>query len=237
LRQSADPLIDQEKGLQGKLSTWQLGMIAIGGAIGVGLFLGSQANIGLAGPGVVLTCLFGGAVALVIGLALAKMASVYPAAGSFGIYAERYVSPWAGFIVRLTYWFGQSLAIGAQVTAVGVYSTFWFPEVPAWVFILVASVLVIAINRTQVHLFGSLESYLSLIKVFAIVAFTILGFVLILGIGRPEGSALGFATCLHTAASFLTAGLAFGWHSLWWSPTSWVWKRWRSPREKRSVPG
>src|SRR3989440_11643440 len=95
----------ESEGLHRQLSQRQLTMIAIGGAIGVGLFLGSSVTVNLAGPGVIVSYLFGAAIALVIAYALAEMAVVHPFAGSFGVYAERYLSPWLGFIVRASYAF------------------------------------------------------------------------------------------------------------------------------------
>jgi L-asparagine transporter-like permease len=96
---SSDP---QSEGLHRQLSPRQLAMIAMGGAIGVGLFLGSSVTIQLAGPGVIVTYLLGALVAIVMAYALAEMAVVHPVAGSFGIYAETYLSAWAGFTVRAT---------------------------------------------------------------------------------------------------------------------------------------
>ena len=92
-------------------------MIAIGGAIGVGLFLGSSVTIELAGPGVIVTYLMGALIAVVVAYSLAEMAVVHPVAGSFGIYAETYLSRWAGFSVRATYGLAQIIAIGAEVAA------------------------------------------------------------------------------------------------------------------------
>src|SRR4029078_5307092 len=94
-----------EGGLQRRLTPRQLSMIAIGSAIGVGLFLGSTVTIGLAGPAVIVTYVIGAAIALIMGYALAEMAVVDPLAGSFGVYAEKYLSPWFGFVVRATYGF------------------------------------------------------------------------------------------------------------------------------------
>ena len=122
-----------EEGLQRQLTSRQLTMIAIGSAIGVGLFLGSTVTIGLAGPGVIVTYVIGALIALVMAYSLAEMAVVHPQAGSFGVYAERYLSAWFGFAVRATYGFIQILAIGAEVTAVAIYFAFWFPNLPQWV--------------------------------------------------------------------------------------------------------
>ena len=108
-----DVLAAQEAGLARQLSTRQMTMIAIGGAIGTGLFLGSGLAVREAGPGVILTYALGAVIALLLVGALAEMAVAHPAAGSFGVYAELYISPWAGFAVRSTYWAAQSIAIGA----------------------------------------------------------------------------------------------------------------------------
>src|SRR6266478_7113196 len=87
----------QNQGLRRKLSPRQLTMMAIGGAIGVGLFLGSSVTIELAGPGVIVSYILGALVAMVVAYSLAEMAVVHPVAGSFGVYAETYLNRWAGF--------------------------------------------------------------------------------------------------------------------------------------------
>jgi len=203
-----DRYAEQEKGLERRLSTWQLGMIAIGGAIGVGLFLGSGASIGIAGPGVVLTYLMGSVVALILGYALAEMATVHPVAGSFGVYAERYLSPWMGFVVRVTYWFAQTLGNGAEVTAIGLYFAYWFPQTPAWVWVTASTLLVVVVNALNVKRFGEIESSFAVIKVIAILAFVLLGAGLIFGIGsRP---AIGFSN-LTADGGFLPNG----WSGVW----------------------
>src|SRR5205085_11960764 len=88
-------------------------------------------------------------VAMIMGYALAEMVSAYPVAGSFGVYADKYVGPWAGFTVRLTYWFAQTVAIGAEVTAVGLYFGYWLPSVPSWVWIMGSSALVLAVKGLE----------------------------------------------------------------------------------------
>ena len=202
-----NPAVDQEQGLQRKLTRWQLTMIALGGAIGVGLFLGSTATIGIAGPGVLISYIFGAIIALIMGYALAEMASIRPVAGSFGVYADRYLNRWAGFTVRVTYWFAQTVAIGAEVTAVGLYFAYWFPNVPSWVWIVGSSALVLAVNSANVKMFGTLESWLATIKVLAIVAFIILGSALIVGLGKP---AIGLSN-LTAHGGFLP----HGWTGVW----------------------
>jgi len=210
--------IDPERGLQRKLTSWQLTMIALGGAIGVGLFLGSAATIGMAGPGVLVSYILGAVVAMIMGYALAEMASVHPVAGSFGVYADKYVSSWAGFSVRLTYWFAQTIAIGAEVTAVGLYFGYWFPSVPSAVWIIASSCLVLAVNAANVKMFGTLESWFAMIKVFAIVAFILVGAALIFGVGRP---AIGFSN-LTAHGGFLPNGWSGVWLALTLAITSYM---------------
>jgi amino acid transporter, AAT family len=202
-----------EEGLQRRLTPRQLTMIAIGSAIGVGLFLGSTVTIRLAGPGVIITYLFGAVIALIMGYALAEMAVVHPLAGSFGVYAERYLSPWFGFVVRATYGFIQILAIGAEVTAVAIYFGFWFPGVPQWVWVAAVSAGLVAINTAQVGRFGEFEYWFALIKVVAIVAFILVGLSLVTGIG--PWPAVGLRNLTNAEGGFLPNG----WRGVWLAVT------------------
>jgi len=183
-------------------------MIAIGGAIGVGLFLGSSVTIELAGPGVILTYLLGALVAMVMAFSLAEMAVVHPEAGAFGVYAEKYLSCWAGFAVRATYGLVQIIAIGAEVTAVGIYFAFWFPNVPRWVWVLLVSVGLVVVNALQVGNFGEFEYWFAMIKVLAIVIFIAVGIALITGLG--PWPAIGLAN-LTQHGGFLP----HGWRGVW----------------------
>jgi L-asparagine transporter-like permease len=161
-------------------------MLALGGAIGVGLFLGSSITIRLAGPGVILSYLLGAVIAMIVAYSLAEMAVIHPVAGAFGVYAETYLSAWSGFAVRATYGFVQIIAIGAEVTAVAIYFGFWFSHVPQWVWVAGASLVLVAINALQVGRFGEFEYWFALIKVSAIVAFIAIGARRIFGFGpRP----------------------------------------------------
>src|SRR5438477_8235239 len=146
--------VSTEEGLRRKLVPRQIAMMALGSAIGVGLLLGSTVTIRLAGPGVIVTYFFGALIALVMGYALAEMAVVHPVAGSFGVFADRYLSRWAGFVVRATYAFVQILAIGGEVTAVAIYFAFWFPGVPSWIWVGGIAALLVAINTARVGVFG-----------------------------------------------------------------------------------
>src|SRR3989475_8952430 len=139
-----------DEGLKRKLVQRQIAMMAMGSAIGVGLLLGSTVTIRLAGPGVIVTYVFGALIALVMGYALAEMAVTHPVAGSFRVFADRYLSAWSGLAVRATYAFVQILAIGAEVTAVAIYFGFWFPSVPSWLWIVGIAAVLVAINTAHV---------------------------------------------------------------------------------------
>lgn len=198
-----------EEGLQRRLTPRQLAMIAIGSAIGVGLFLGSTVTINLAGPAVIVAYLVGAVIALIMAYALAEMAVVHPLAGSFGVYAERYLSPWFGFLVRATYAFIQILAIGAEVTAVAIYFGFWFPDLPRWLAIVAVSAGLIAVNTAQVGRFGEFEYWFAIIKVIAIVAFIVAGVALITGLGPRR------AVWLTNLTSGPGGFLPHGWLGVW----------------------
>jgi L-asparagine transporter-like permease len=199
-------------GLQRRLSQRQLTMMAIGGAIGVGLFLGSSVTIRLAGPGVILSYLFGACIALIVSYALAEMAVVHPEAGAFGVYAEKYLNPWAGFSVRATYGAAQIIAIGAEVTAAGIYISFWFPHVPQWIWVVTVSAALVALNSMQVSRLGEFEYWFAMIKVSAIVLFILVGLALIFGDGSRGMT--GYIN-LTQHAGFLPAG----WKGVWLSLT------------------
>ena len=174
--------------LQHSLTTAQLTMIAVGGAIGTGLFLGSAFAIKLAGPAVLASYAIGAVIALLLMGSLAEMAAARPATGSFGLYAELYLSPCAGFLVRYCYWSAITLACGAEISAVAVYMRFWMPTTPAWIWIVGFSTLLIAINALQVGAYGSVEYGFSMLKVVAICGFILLGAFIVLR--TPHASAL-----------------------------------------------
>lgn len=161
-------------------------MIALGGAIGTGLFLGSGISIRLAGPGVILAYLLAAGIALVISWALAEMAVAHPVAGSFGVYAEIYLHPWAGFTLRLSYWLAQVIAIGSEVVAAAIYCGFWFPQVPGWVWVVLFSAGLFGVNAWSVASFGTFEYWFALIKVVTIVVFLGIGTSLLFGWGPLE---------------------------------------------------
>ncbi len=181
-------LVEREGGLHHSLTRAQIIMIGLGGAIGTGLFMGSGIAIGYAGPAVLISYLIAAVVAVIMVFSLSEMAVVHPTAGSFGTYAEMYLCPWAGFLVRYTYWMAQVVAIGGEAVAGGVYMTYWFPATPVWMWSVGFAIALIYINSRSVTNFGSFEYWFALIKVVAIIAFIILGVTHIFGwVGEPVG--------------------------------------------------
>ncbi len=183
-------VVEREAGLQRKLTPGQLAMIGLGSTIGTGLFLGSAISVKLAGPAVILSFAGAACIAVTMMLALAEMAAAHPAAGSFGLYAEMYLHPWAGFAIRLTYWLCMMVVVGSEVVAASIYCKYWFPGTPSWVWIGLFSALILYVNCTSVGNLGTFEYWLSMIKVVTIVAFLTLGTALLWGVGFPK---VGFA--------------------------------------------
>jgi L-asparagine transporter-like permease len=182
----AEFILGRESGLRRKLTSAQVSMIALGGAIGTGLFLGSALSVRAAGPGVIISYAAGAVIALLLMWALAEMAVAHPVAGSFGVYAEIYLHPWAGFVVRYSYWMAQVVAIGSEVVAASIYCNYFFPHVPSWIWIVAFSASLVYVNARSVASFGAFEYWFSMIKVVTIVLFIVLGGALILGIGFPR---------------------------------------------------
>jgi L-asparagine transporter-like permease len=178
--------VEREAGLKRELTPRQLTMIAIGGAIGTGLFLGSTISIRLAGPAVVAVYLAGAVIAYLMTLALTQMAVAHPTAGSFGVHAELYQGRWAGYTVRWTYWFCQVIAIGGEVVASGIYAQFWLPGVPLWVLVVLFSGALVAVNAMHVGAFGSFEYWFAMIKVVAIALFILFGLLIVTGVSPAD---------------------------------------------------
>ncbi|KRA10362.1 amino acid permease [Pseudomonas sp. Root569] len=184
----------QEKGLKRGLNARHIRFMALGSAIGTGLFYGSASAIQMAGPAVLLAYLIGGAAVFMVMRALGEMAVHNPVSGSFGQYASTYLGPMAGFILGWTYAFEMIIVCLADVTAFGIYMGFWFPEVARWVWVLGIVFLIGGLNLCNVKVFGEMEFWLSLLKVGAIVAMILGGFgIMLFGIhsaGETQASGL-----------------------------------------------
>jgi L-asparagine transporter-like permease len=203
--------LKKEEGLSRQLSTRQMAMMAIGGAIGTGLFLGSSLAVHTAGPAVLVSYLLGAGIALLLMGALSEMAVAHPTAGSFGVYAELYINRWAGFTVRYTYWACQCIAIGGEATAVAIYCHWWYPQAPPWVWIVLFSLLLVIVNASGVKNFGEFEYWFAMIKVVAILTFIGFGAIVLLGLvptARP-----GFQN-FTASGGFFAHGLKGAWMAM-----------------------
>ena len=174
------------------LTSRHIRMIALGSAIGTGLFYGSAGAIQAAGPSVLLAYMLGGAVVFIVMRSLGEMAVRHPVAGSFGQYASRYVGPFAGFLTGWTFTFEMFVVALADVTAFGVYMGFWFPDVERWVWILAVVFFITAANLVSVKVFGEMEFWFALIKIVAIISMIVAGLaIIIFGFGNQSENAAG----------------------------------------------
>src|SRR5438270_55378 len=159
--------------LRRELSAGQMAMIAVGGSIGTGLLLGSGAAIQVAGPGVIVSYLMGALIAFAVTMALGEMASLHPAAGSFGVYADLYLNSWAGFVSRYGYWFAVLISVSAELVASATYARFWFPQIPALVWVAIFGGLLLFINLSEVKNFDSFDYWFAMVKVVTIGVFVL----------------------------------------------------------------
>ncbi|MGF6460001.1 amino acid permease [Pseudomonas frederiksbergensis] len=198
----------QTKGLKRGLSARHIRFMALGSAIGTGLFYGSASAIQMAGPAVLLAYLIGGAAVFMVMRALGEMAVHNPVAGSFGQYASTYLGPMAGFILGWTYAFEMVIVGMADVTAFGIYMGFWFPEVDRWIWVLGIVSVVGGLNLCNVKVFGEMEFWLSLLKVAAIVAMILGGFgIMLFGISTAPGAQATDISNLWSHGGFMPNGV------------------------------
>jgi amino acid transporter, AAT family len=198
--------VHQKENLKRGLKNRHIQLIALGGAIGVGLFYGSASTIQLAGPSVVLGYFVGGLVIFAIMRALGEMAVAEPVSGSFSHYANRYLGSFAGYLTGWTYWFMWVVVGMAEITVVGVYVNYWFPGVPQWASALAALLLITGVNLINVKAYGEFEFWFALIKVIAIIGMIIAGLAMIIfGVGNG-GHAIGLGN-LWTHGGFMPNGI------------------------------
>lgn len=160
-----------KRGLQNR----HIQLIALGGAIGTGLFLGIGPAIQMAGPAVLLGYGVAGVIAFLIMRQLGEMVVEEPVSGSFAHFAYKYWGPFAGFLSGWNYWVMFVLVGMAELTAAGIYMQFWFPHVPTWIWAAVFFVIINGVNLVNVRLYGEMEFWFALIKVFAIIAMIVFG--------------------------------------------------------------
>lgn len=225
-----------DTGLRRGLNARHIRFMALGSAIGTGLFYGSASAIQMAGPAVLLAYLVAGAAVYMVMRALGEMAVHEPVSGSFGHYASSYLGPLAGFVTGWTYAFEMIIVCLADVTAFGIYMGFWFPDVPRWIWVLSIVLFIGGLNLCHVKVFGELEFWLSLVKVGAIVAMILAGLgIMFFGFSlaarrRPPPAC---TTCGSTAASCPTAGPGWSPRCRWWCSPSAASRSSASPPARR----
>ncbi|EDN03216.1 high-affinity permease for basic amino acids [Histoplasma capsulatum] len=220
VRPQGQPVIVADK-LSRKLSARQVQIIAIGGTIGTGLFLGTGKSLATAGPASMLIAYaLVGAIVFVTMLSLGEMAAFVPIAGSFCTYAGRFVDDAFGFALTWNYWFNDAVATAADLVALQILLKYWSDNFPGWAFSLIFLFVLLALNIVTVRAYGEIEYWLSLLKVITIIIFIILGVVVNCG-GNVDRQYIGgrnwhigdapFVGGIGGFASvFVTAAFAYG---------------------------
>ncbi|MDO4917234.1 MAG: amino acid permease [Rothia sp. (in: high G+C Gram-positive bacteria)] len=202
-----DELPQSEKQLHRGLKSRHMQMIAIGGAIGTGLFVASGATVATAGPGgALLAYAVIGFMVLLLMQSLGEMSAHLPVPGSFQTFASRYVSPSFGFAMGWNYWFNWAITVAAELVAAGIVMNFWLPGVPGWVWAGAFLLLLFGINALSARAYGEGEFWLATIKVVTVIVFLIAGIAMILGI--MGGKSPGFENWTTGDAPFVGGGLS-----------------------------
>ncbi|MCE5284268.1 MAG: amino acid permease [Pelosinus sp.] len=192
--------------VQRGLKNRHIQMIALGGAIGTGLFYGSASVVKMAGPAITLSYMLGGIIIFFIMRALGEMAVEHPVSGSFSQYAYQYWGELPGFIAGWNYWFNYVVVGMAELSVVGTYINYWLPDIPTWVSALVCLVFVTLINMINVKAYGEMEFWFSIIKVTAIIGMIVFGLaVIVFGVGNG-GVPVGISN-LWTHGGFMPNGI------------------------------
>jgi aromatic amino acid transport protein AroP len=191
--------------LQRVLKNRHIQLIAMGGAIGTGLFLGSAHIIQSAGPSIILGYVIGGLIAFLIMRQLGEMIVHEPVTGSFSYFAFKYWGKFSGFLTGWNYWILYILVVMTELTAIGKYVNYWWPHIPAWSSVLLFFVIITIANLTSVKTYGESEFWLSIIKVLAIIAMIIFGIYLLVTAGPDSTVSI---TNLWTHGGFFPNGFS-----------------------------
>ncbi|MET9105470.1 amino acid permease [Streptomyces zhihengii] len=202
-------------GLKAGLKNRHLSMIAIGGVIGAGLFVGSSSGIAAAGPAILVSYALVGLMVVLVMRMLGEMAAASPNSGSFSAYADRALGRWAGFSIGWLYWFFWVVVLAVEATAGAVILEGWIPAVPQWAWALIVMVVLTATNLASVASYGEFEFWFAGIKVVAIGAFVVIGLLAVFGVlPGSDNPGAGFAHLTdsggfmpHGAGSILTGVL------------------------------
>ncbi|MFI7315931.1 amino acid permease [Streptomyces venezuelae] len=197
---------DTGDGLKAGLKNRHLSMIAIGGVIGAGLFVGSSSGIAAAGPAILISYALVGTMVVLVMRMLGEMAAARPASGSFSTYADQALGRWAGFSIGWLYWFFWVVVLAVEATAGAVILNGWIPAVPQWGWALIVMVVLTATNLVSVGSYGEFEFWFAGIKVVAIGGFVVIGLLAVFGVlPGSDNPGAGFAH-LTDAGGFMPKG-------------------------------
>lgn len=190
-------------GLKAGLKNRHLSMIAIGGVIGAGLFVGSGGGIAKAGPAILISYALVGAMVVFVMRMLGEMAAASPNSGSFSAYADRALGRWAGFSIGWLYWFFWVVVLAVEATAGAAILENWIPAVPQWGWALIVMAVLTVTNLGSVASYGEFEFWFAGIKVVAIGAFVVVGMLAVFGLlPGSDNPGAGFAHLTDTGGFF-----------------------------------
>jgi len=203
---ASQPTSSPSSGLQAGLKNRHLSMIAIGGVIGAGLFVGSSSGIQTAGPGILLSYALVGTLVVLVMRMLGEMSAANPTSGSFSAHADRALGRWAGFSIGWLYWFFWVVVLAVEATAGASILEGWIPAVPQWAWALIVMVVLTATNLVSVGSYGEFEFWFAGIKVVAISAFVIIGGLAVFGVLPGVDSDKAGLSNLTDSGGFLPNG-------------------------------
>jgi aromatic amino acid permease len=204
-----DPSAPESASLGHGLKQRHLSMIALGGVIGAGLFVGSGAGIAAAGPSIVIAYAISGLLVMLVMRMLGEMSAAYPSSGSFSTHAERAIGPWAGFTSGWAFWVMLSTAVGLEGIGAAKIVTGWLPGTPEWMWVALFMVVFTVTNLAAVKNFGEFEFWFAALKVAAIVAFLALGVLAVAGLlpGSDGASTVNLSEIMPGGVHGLIIGL------------------------------
>lgn len=198
---AADEPAPAEQSLRRNLTNRHIQLIAIGGAIGTGLFMGSGKTISLAGPSIIFVYMIIGFMLFFVMRAMGELLLSNLEYKSFSDFASDLLGPWAGYFTGWTYWFCWVVTGMADVVAITAYAQFWFPGLSDWVASLAVVILLLSLNLATVKMFGEMEFWFAMVKIVAIVALIVVGLVMIaMHFKSPTGVKRLSRICGMTAA-------------------------------------
>jgi L-asparagine permease len=209
---SRNSLDAEQVGYKQTLGRRHVQMIAIGGAIGTGLFLGSASRLNSTGPALLFSYAFVGVIAYFLMRALGELVLHRPTSGAFVSYMREFYGERAAYITGWMYWLNWALTGIAELSAVGLYVQYWFPTMPTWATVLIALAVVLVINLLSARAFGEFEFWASLLKVGAIVIFLVVGLVVVIGGFSIGGHKAGFSNLWSNPGGFWPHTGDFNWY-------------------------